>query len=54
MASKNKSYVLCSANGNYYGKFAILSINEKQSAFIDGSGFLMQSFELNLLRDFDE
>ncbi|ELD0540312.1 phage tail protein [Campylobacter jejuni] len=50
MASQNK----CSASGVYFGKFAILSISEKQSAFLEGSGFLTQSFELNLQRDFDE
>ncbi|TKX33231.1 phage tail protein [Campylobacter taeniopygiae] len=54
MASKNESYVMCSANGIYFGKFVILGINEKQSAFLEGSGFLVQSFDLNLQRDFDE
>ncbi|EAI1061929.1 phage tail protein, partial [Campylobacter jejuni] len=54
MASQNKSYAMCSASGVYFGKFAILSISEKQSAFLEGSGFLTQNFELNLQRDFDE
>lgn len=54
MASQNKSYAMCSASGRYFGNFAILSINERQSAFLNGSGFLVQSFELNLQRDFDE
>ncbi|EDA5833275.1 phage tail protein [Campylobacter jejuni] len=54
MATKNESYAMCSASGRYFGKFAILSINEKQSAFLEGSGFLTQSFELSLQRDFDE
>ncbi|TKX29525.1 phage tail protein [Campylobacter estrildidarum] len=54
MASKNKSYTMCSANGLYFGKFVILGINEKQSAFLEGSGFLVQSFDLNLQRDFNE
>ncbi|TQR29332.1 phage tail protein [Campylobacter sp. MIT 99-7217] len=52
MASKNQSYAMCSASGLYFGKFVILSISEKQSAFLEGSGFLTQSFELNLQRDF--
>lgn len=54
MASQNKSYAMCSASGVYFGKFAILSISEKQSVFLEGSGFLTQNFELNLQRDFDE
>lgn len=54
MGSKNEAYALCGANGVYYGSFVIMGIEEKQSAFVDGSGFLIQSFELKLERDFDE
>lgn len=54
MAKKQKSYVLVGANGKYYGKFAILSLSENRSAFIDGSGFVAQSFSMDLERDFDE
>ncbi|PZT47264.1 phage tail protein [Helicobacter valdiviensis] len=54
MGSSGLSFSLCSANGIYYGKFVIKGLEEKQSVFIEGSGFLEQSFSLNLERDFDE
>ncbi|EOH9591155.1 TPA: phage tail protein [Campylobacter jejuni] len=54
MAKKQISYTLTGANGRYYGKFVILNLSENQSAFIDGSGFVSQSFSLELERDFDE
>lgn len=54
MGRSGKSFSLCSANGIYHGRFAIKSIEEKQSTFIEGSGFLEQSFSLSLERDFDE
>ncbi|MBF7060525.1 phage tail protein [Campylobacter volucris] len=54
MAKEQKSYNLTGANGRYYGKFVILSLNENQNSFVDGSGFAMQDFSLELERDFDE
>ncbi|HEG5915130.1 TPA: phage tail protein, partial [Campylobacter jejuni] len=48
------SYILTGANGKYYGKFVILALNENRSAFVDGSGFVAQSFSMDLERDFDE
>ncbi len=44
MAKEQRSFILTGANGKYFGKFAILSISEKQSAFLEGSGFLTQRF----------
>lgn len=53
MAKKQESYTLAGANGRYYGKFAILSLSENQEAFIDGGGFLVQSFNIELERDYN-
>ncbi|TEY01273.1 phage tail protein [Campylobacter sp. US33a] len=54
MAKQRKSFNLVGANGKYYGKFVILTLSENRSAFIDGSGFVAQSFSMDLERDFDE
>lgn len=54
MAKEQRSFILTGANGKYYGKFVILSLNENRSAFVDGSGFVAQSFSMDLERDFDE
>ena len=52
MAELRSSYALCGANGKYYGRFIITSINNSQSSFLQGSGFLKQSFSLSLERVF--
>ncbi|EAK8297437.1 phage tail protein [Campylobacter jejuni] len=54
MAKEQRSFILTGANGKYYGKFVILSLNENRSAFVDGSGFVAQSFSMDLERNFDE
>lgn len=54
MGQKQSSYTLTGANGRYYGKFVILNLDENQSAFIDGAGFVVQTFSMDLKRDFNE
>lgn len=53
MAKDQQSYTLVGANGKYYGKFVILSISECRDSFVDGSGFVRQSFNLELERDYE-
>jgi phage protein U len=52
LAKGQKSYSLVCGTGKVLGKFAIGSIAENQSLYLDNGLFLAQTFTMSLIRDF--
>lgn len=53
LAATQQSHILVNGKGVYFGKFAIMNIEEGRTLFLNDGIFLQQNFTLKLTRDFN-